>query len=68
MLDTLLAPLTAGDSGSKILVTTRFEDVAKALLGAQNLFPIPEIEEEPAHSIEGTFRSTAHFLQPPRGP
>jgi hypothetical protein len=41
MLDTLLAPLTAGDSGSKILVTTRFEDVAKALLGAQNLFPIP---------------------------
>jgi len=46
MLDTLLAPLTAGDSGSKILVTTRFEDVAKALLGAQNLFPIPEIEED----------------------
>ncbi|RLM69839.1 disease resistance protein RGA2 [Panicum miliaceum] len=45
-LDTLLSPLTAGDSGSKILVTTRFEDVAKATLGAQKLFPIPEIKED----------------------
>ncbi|OEL13342.1 putative disease resistance protein RGA1, partial [Dichanthelium oligosanthes] len=45
MLDTLLSPLIAGDSGSKILVTTRFEDVARAL-GAQNPFRIPEIDED----------------------
>ncbi|XP_039822843.1 putative disease resistance protein RGA3 [Panicum virgatum] len=44
-LDELLPPLRYGDSGSKILVTTRFEGVAKAL-GAQNLFPIPELKED----------------------
>ncbi|KAL6654674.1 hypothetical protein ACP70R_008139 [Stipagrostis hirtigluma subsp. patula] len=44
-LDLLLSPLKAGKRGSKILVTSRTSDAAKAL-GAQDLFPIPDLDEE----------------------
>ncbi|XP_062201505.1 putative disease resistance RPP13-like protein 1 isoform X2 [Phragmites australis] len=44
-LDLLLSPLKAGNRGSKVLVTTRFADAGRAL-GAQNLVPIREMDEE----------------------
>ncbi|KAL6638174.1 hypothetical protein ACP70R_025746 [Stipagrostis hirtigluma subsp. patula] len=40
--DKLLSPLMAGNKGSKILVTTRFEDAARDL-GSHNPFAIPEL-------------------------
>ncbi|XP_062182619.1 putative disease resistance protein At3g14460 isoform X1 [Phragmites australis] len=43
-LDRLLSPLMVEKMGSKILVTTRFADAARAL-GAQNLIPMPEMDE-----------------------
>ncbi|XP_040378934.1 putative disease resistance protein At3g14460 [Oryza brachyantha] len=43
-LDQLVSPLRDGKVGSKVLVTTRFKDVAMSL-GAQDLIPVPEFKE-----------------------
>ncbi|KAF8765886.1 hypothetical protein HU200_008066 [Digitaria exilis] len=49
-LDLLLSPLKVGAMGSRILVTTRTADAAKAL-GAQNLVAISDLDEEQFFSM-----------------
>ncbi|XP_052151750.1 putative disease resistance RPP13-like protein 1 [Oryza glaberrima] len=49
-LDQLLCPLKDGMRGSKVLVTTRFKDVAMSL-GAQSVVPIPDLNEEDFFSL-----------------
>ncbi|RLM69435.1 hypothetical protein C2845_PM17G13480 [Panicum miliaceum] len=44
-LDLLLSPLEAGEMGSRVLVTTRTADAARAL-GAQNLVAISDMDKE----------------------
>lgn len=39
-LNQLLSPLKVGKKGSKVLVTTRFKDVAMSL-GSQRIIPVP---------------------------
>ncbi|KAL6908216.1 hypothetical protein ACP4OV_002386 [Aristida adscensionis] len=49
-LDLVLSPLNAGKRGSKVLVTTRNADAAKAL-GAQKLIAIPDLDKEKFFSM-----------------
>uniref|UniRef100_A0A0E0KM63 Uncharacterized protein n=1 Tax=Oryza punctata TaxID=4537 RepID=A0A0E0KM63_ORYPU len=71
-LNQLLSPLKVGKKGSKVLVTTRFKDVAMSL-GSQRIIPVPNFNEEDffnlfmhyaldAVSLDGQERETFHTI------